>query len=97
MIIESQVGHHARWAAGLTPPGGENLAQAKPPRLAEEMDILAADVSSRVSNDMAGTSRRLARDVKIEGTNSISPLASIKVSKNKPKTNWFFDAKYSQK
>jgi hypothetical protein len=29
------------------------------------------------------------KDVKIEGTNSISPLESTKESKNKLKTNWF--------
>jgi hypothetical protein len=33
------------------------------------------------------------KDVKIEGTNSISPLESTKVSKNKLKTNWFLSAK----
>jgi hypothetical protein len=33
------------------------------------------------------------KDVKIEGTNSTSPLESIKVSKNELKTNWFLSAK----
>jgi hypothetical protein len=33
------------------------------------------------------------KDVKIEGTNSISPLESTKVSENKLKTNWFLSAK----
>jgi hypothetical protein len=33
------------------------------------------------------------KDVKIEGTNSISPLESTEVPKNKLKTNWFLSAK----
>ena len=33
------------------------------------------------------------KDVKIEGTNSTSPLESTKVSKNELKTNWFLRAK----
>jgi hypothetical protein len=30
------------------------------------------------------------KDVKLEGTNSTTPLESTKVSKNELKTNWFF-------
>jgi hypothetical protein len=33
--------------------------------------------------------RKPKKDTKIEGTNRRSPLESIKVSKNKSKTNWF--------
>jgi hypothetical protein len=36
---------------------------------------------------------RCEKDVKREGTNSISPLESKKVSKNELKTNWFLSAK----
>jgi hypothetical protein len=42
-------------------------------------------------------SGKCEKDVKIEGTNSISPLESTKVSKNELKTNWFLSAKRAKR
>jgi hypothetical protein len=37
------------------------------------------------------------KNVKIEGTNSISPVESVKVSKNELKTNWFLSARSAKR
>jgi hypothetical protein len=44
---------------------------------------------SRAARKRRKEARKCEKDVKIEGTISLSPLESTKVPKNKLKTNWF--------
>jgi hypothetical protein len=45
-------------------------------------------IQHRAGPPSKGRKRKCKKDVKIEGTNPISPLKSAKVSKNELKTNW---------
>src|SRR5208337_1970750 len=58
------------------------------PRLLRPKAIPARECSRKAARNVPATGRNYEKDVKIDGTNSISPVESAKVPKNELKTNW---------
>jgi hypothetical protein len=58
------------------------------PRLLGARAVHATECSRKAAGDVPKTGRNFKKDVEFNGTNSISPVESTKVSKNELKTNW---------
>jgi hypothetical protein len=72
---------------------GAGAQRPLPPPLPRRGVVFVAGRKLERSQQKGKKSGKCEKDVKIEGTNSISPLESTKVPKNKLKTNWFLSAK----
>jgi hypothetical protein len=72
---------------------GAGARQPLPPPLPRRGIVFMVGRRLACGQQKGKKSGKCEKDVKTEGTNSISPVESIKVSKNKLKTNWFLSAK----
>jgi hypothetical protein len=80
------------WQGGGPPSPWESteagvMWATEDPRLAGARAILAAECSRKAVPTILLTRAKFKKDVNLEGTNSTSPLKSIKTSKNELKTN----------
>jgi hypothetical protein len=102
MIIRLRTVHEDAQAIPLLPKEGLGVVDGEagagahrplPPPLPRRGVVFVAGRRLECAQQKRKKSGKCKKDVKIEGTNSISPLESTEVSKNKLKTNWFLSAK----